>query len=257
MIDVGFPLQANLSTLEFEYGKDVFGPKTEKQHLDDIRRSLSDPHVDGPDIVYAVAMDIGKEKDRQDLIERNLLYGAMIFEKGRVGKESVRSQGHVHAISPSCNDSTCEVYEIWQGAAYIYMQETTEDDPGRCYAVYGLPGDVIIVPPHWAHCTINADPSQAMLFGAWCVRDYGFDYTGVRAHQGVAYYPQVQKDGIDFVANPMYHAQPIQVVKTRAYLELGLQGQVPIYTQYEQDPNRFAFITHPDIAKDVWKNYHF
>lgn len=48
----------------------------------------------------------------------------MIFGDGIVGEEPVRSQGHIHVISPSCNASTCEVYEIWLGEAYIYMQET-------------------------------------------------------------------------------------------------------------------------------------
>lgn len=254
-IDPGFSIQADLSNLEFQYGDGTFGPQTEKRRLDAIRQSLSDPDVDGPDIVYAVAMDVGKEKDREDLIKRNLLYGAMIFEKGTVGKEPVRSQGQVHASSPSCNDSTCEVYEIWAGAAYIYMQQTTADDPGKCMAVYGEPGDIIIVPPHWAHCTINADPSEPMLFGAWCVRDYGFDYTGVRAHHGVAYYPTIKQDTIEFVANPMYHAQPIEIQKARNYPEFGLEKGVPIYTQYEQDPNRFEFVTNPTKYEKLWKEY--
>ena len=54
------------------------------------------------------------------------------------------------------------------------MQEYAGDDPGRCFAVHARTKDVVIV-PRVAHCTINADPSRAMLFGAWCVRDYGFD----------------------------------------------------------------------------------
>ena len=31
MINAGFEIKPNLETLEFEYGKDVFGPKTEKR----------------------------------------------------------------------------------------------------------------------------------------------------------------------------------------------------------------------------------
>ena len=93
------------------------------------------------------------------------------------------------------------------------------------------------------------------LFGAWCVRDYGFDYTGVRAHHGVAYYPTIKQDTIEFVANPMYHAQPIEIQKARNYPEFGLEKGVPIYTQYEQDPNRFEFVTNPTKYEKLWKEY--
>lgn len=254
-MNTGFDIQANMDKLEFDYGSDVFGPKTEKRYLNDIRQSLSNPDVDGPEIVYAVAMDVGKEKDKEDLIKRNLLYGAMIFQKGVVGDEPVRSQGHIHAISASCNASTCEVYEIWSGSAYIYMQESGKDNPGKCYAVYGKTGDVIIVPPGWVHCTINADYTQPMLFGAWCVRDYGFEYKEVRSHGGVAYFPKVKGGKIEFVPNANYNTSTIEVKNAREYPEFNLKKGIPIYTQYENNNNLFEFVTNPLTAKEIWENY--
>ena len=122
-LNTGMNLSVDLDKMEFIYDVATTGPLTEKRRLDDIRASLSDPNAEGPSIVYAVAMDVAKKKHMQDLIDRNLLYGAMIFEKGVIGEEPVRSQGHIHAVSASCNASTCEVYEIWAGEAYIYMQE--------------------------------------------------------------------------------------------------------------------------------------
>lgn len=254
-MNTGFDIKADTDNMEFIYGKDVFGPITEKRKLDDIRQSLSDPNVDGPEYVYAVAMDVGKEKDKEDLIKRNLLYGAMIFGDGIVGEEPVRSQGHIHVISPSCNASTCEVYEIWLGEAYIYMQETAKDDPGRCYAVHAKEGDVVIVPPGWAHCTINADPKVPMLFGAWCVRDYGFDYEDVREHKGVAYFPKVRNDEIIFEKNKNYKETQLVVKEARTYEEFGLKAGVPIYTQYEENKEMFTFVTNPTVADEIWKNY--
>ena len=64
-MNTGFDIKADTDNMEFIYGKDVFGPITEKRKLDDIRQSLSDPNVDGPEYVYAVAMDVGKEKDKE------------------------------------------------------------------------------------------------------------------------------------------------------------------------------------------------
>lgn len=99
-----------------------------------------------------------------------------------------------------------KVYEIWSGKAVIYMQETAEDDPGRCFAVYAGPGDVVIVPPKWAHATISADPDQPLTFGAWCDREYGFEYDEVRAHHGLACYPVLNdKNELTWQQNKHYH----------------------------------------------------
>lgn len=50
-MNTGFDIKADTDNMEFIYGKDVFGPITEKRKLDDIRQSLSDPNVDGPEYV--------------------------------------------------------------------------------------------------------------------------------------------------------------------------------------------------------------
>lgn len=252
----GFDIAVDEEQLTFIYGDTVFGPPVERRHLDDIRSSLRNPETEGPDIPYVVAMDVGKKKDSLDLEQRFLLYGAMIYSKGSFGKEPVRSQGHIHAVSPSCSSSTAEVYEVWGGRAIIYMQETAQDIPGKCYAVSAEAGEVVIVPPGWAHYTVNADPDRNMTFGAWCIRDYGFDYEQVRAHGGLAYFPILNENKkIFWETNPRYHALPVVEKKARAYSEFGLASGVPIYTQYEQDPECFHFVTQPAIAQQLWEQF--
>ena len=162
MIHPGFDIRPTEQPMGFAYGPGVFGPEVELRALNAIRKSLRDPDCEGPDPVYSIAMDVGRSCDREALLKRNLLYGAVTYAGGRRGREPVRSQGHVHAVSPSCGLSTPEVYEIWAGTAVIYMQEHDGDDPGRCFAVEALPGQVVIVPPGWAHATISADPEQPL-----------------------------------------------------------------------------------------------
>ncbi|MCR1899121.1 glucose-6-phosphate isomerase [Irregularibacter muris] len=251
----GFNIQVDLDNLEFIYGDGVFGPKTEKRKLNDIRESLSDPNVSGPEIIYAVAMDVGKEENREDLINRNLLYGAMIFQGGTIGDEPIRSQGHVHAISKSCNCSTPEVYEIWSGEACIYMQEYATDNPGRCFAVHAQAGQIVIVPPGWAHCTINDSIDEPMLFGAWCIRDYGFEYKDIRAHNGIAFYPKVRNEKILFEQNSKYTDTILEIKEARDYPEFKLKQGIPIYTQYEKNHNLFSFVTQPQLFRDIWKGF--
>lgn len=251
----GFDIKPIYDPLGFEYGKGVFGPKVENRRLDDIRASLKNPNCDGPDILYSIAMDVGRDFDRNKMLERNLLYGVVTYAKGQIGNEPVRSQGHIHGISKSCGSSTCEVYEIWTGQAYIYMQESAKDNPGRCYAILAKPGDVVIVPPYWAHATIVADISQNLTFGAWCVRDYCFDYKDVRAHQGVAFFPVVENSRIQFVRNENYNVEHCIVKRPREYTEFHIEKGISIYEQFIKDPDKFLFVSRPELAKDKWVNF--
>lgn len=142
--DKGIDIGITENPLGFIYGKDVFGPTVENRWLDDIRSSLLDPKCEGPDIVYSIAMDVGKTVHKALLQKQHLLFGVVAYAKGSLGMEPIRSQGHIHKVSPFSQWSTPEVYEIWNGEAVIYMQESATDEPGRCYAVYAQPGDVVV-----------------------------------------------------------------------------------------------------------------
>ncbi|MCC5839703.1 MAG: glucose-6-phosphate isomerase [Opitutales bacterium] len=254
--DPGFDIRPTLRPLGFTYGPGVFGPECETRRLDAIRPSLRDPDCAGPDPVYAIAMDVGTESQRADLLERNLLYGAVAYAAGRLGNEPVRSQGHVHAISPSCGASTAELYEIWSGRAIILMQESDGDDPGRCFAVAASPGETVVVPPAWAHATISADPHHPLVFGAWCVRDFGFDYTGVRAHGGLAWFPLLEGDRIRWERNPRYpHSRPLIEKTPEPYTALGLRPRVPIWRQYLEDPEAVMWVPSPERAAAHWPGF--
>ena len=91
----GFDIESREKDMEFVYGPDVFGPKPEKRTLEAIRSSLQDPSCTGPEILYSIVMDVGRKQDHTAITERNLLYGAVTYAKGTLGKEPVRSQGHV------------------------------------------------------------------------------------------------------------------------------------------------------------------
>jgi glucose-6-phosphate isomerase, archaeal len=176
----------------FQYGSNVFGPEVENRTLDSIRKSLRDPNCSGPDPVYSIAMDVGKKEHLPILKQHHLLYGAVTYAAGRLGEEPVRSQGHIHKVSSHSKWSTPEVYEIWSGLAIIYMQETAQDNPGRCYAVMASTRRCGDSTPNWAHATISANPLKPLTFGAWCDRDYGFEYDDVRAHKGLAWFPVIK-----------------------------------------------------------------
>ncbi|CAH6636577.1 glucose-6-phosphate isomerase family protein [Pseudocitrobacter vendiensis] len=255
MTNFGVDMAVHSSPLGFSYGNDVTGPMPEIRTLDQIRPSLRDPQCEGPEEVYAIAMDVARMQDRAELEKRMLLFGVVTYAAGTLGEEPIRSQGHVHRISLHSGWSPPELYEIWQGKAIIYMQEYVDDDPGRCFAVLAGPGDKVLVPPGWGHATISASPDEALTFGAWCDREYGFEYDAVRAHKGLAWYPLVQEKQIVWQHNTHYMPGRLQVITPRQYREFGLSDE-PIYQQFIDDPARFQFISRPDKVADLWRNFH-
>lgn len=253
--DPGFVITIVDSPLGFEYGEETFGPMPELRSLDAIRKSLLDPDCNGPDPVYAIAMDVGKIKHRTLLCEKMLLYGVVTYAAGKLGNEPVRSQGHIHAVSAHSGWSPPELYEIWSGRAIVYMQESAGDDPGRCFAVSVEPGEIVLVPPGWAHCTISAASDRPLTFGAWCDREYGFEYDGVRSHHGLAWYPVWEKGVIKWHKNPRYHESRLVEKKPENYEPLGIQKGIPIYTQFERNPDAVQFISDPGLRKGQWQDF--
>lgn len=252
----GFDIQPTFNPLGFTYGNGVFGPQTELRTLDSIRKSLLNPDCSGPEIVYSIAMDVGKLEHKPYLIERNLLFGVVTYAPGRLGNEPVRSQGHIHKKARGNKMSPPEIYEIWTGKAIIYMQEFADDNPGRCFAVEALPGDVVIVPPDWAHATISADPLEPLTFGAWCDRNYGFEYDGVRAHKGLAWFPVLDKENqINWISNKNYHFSELSIKKPSDYSNLGIKTGEPIYTSFERNRDTFLYVAEPELKKKYWDNF--
>jgi glucose-6-phosphate isomerase len=254
--DFGLPITFDRNKMDFHYGVGMFGPRPEYRTLDAIRPSLRDPHCSGPDPVYSIAMDVGRERDLAELKKRMLLFGIVVYAAGRLGDEPVRSQGHVHAISPHSRWSAPELFEIWEGRAIIYGQEKSGDDPGRCIAVDAGPGDKVVVPPGWAHFVANADPHSTMIFAAWCDRQYGFDYAQMRAHNGLAWFPLIDVGGkITWESNPNYSPSKLQTRKARDYPELGLTRSIPIYEYLDVDPEATQWVSEPARLSHLWPNF--
>lgn len=256
LTNTGLDLTIDEFSLDFEYGAGVRGPAPEFRTLDAIRPSLMDPQCSGPEILYSIAMDVRRHEDEASLTADHLLFGVVAYAAGQLGREPVRSQGHVHAIAPHSGWSPPELFEIWEGQAIIYAQERVTDDPGRCIAVTAGPGEKVVVPPGWAHAVINADTRRRMVFGAWCDRQYGFDYIGVRAHGGLAHFPVVEADGtIGWIANGRYQHSEVQVRGSRSYPELDLDLQTALYAMYRSNPESVKWVAQPQRFANLWDKF--
>jgi glucose-6-phosphate isomerase, archaeal len=255
--DPGLGIHFDPQGFRFTYDAGVFGPpKVELRRLDAIRASLHDPQCSGPDPVYAIAMGVGRDEHAVELKRRMLLYGVVAYAKGRLGNGPVRSQGHIHAIAPHCGWSTPELVEIWEGNAIVYLQKVVADDPEYCVALEAGPGDLVVIPPSWAHCIINADPESEMVFGAFCDREYAFVYDDVRRRGGLAWFAQFGSENkIEWIPNPSYRRSALTIRSARSYPEFRLDRDRPIYEQFAKDPKRLQWVSEPAIYADLWENF--
>lgn len=251
----GFEIEADHQNMTFKYGPDVFGPVCEQRGLDAIRKSLLDHDAKGPDPVYSIVMNVGRKEDREEIEKHHLCFGVVTYAKGQIGNEPVRSQGHIHALSKICNSSTCEVYEIYEGKAIIYMQESGSDEAGRCYAITANPGDVVAVPPGWVHATVSADPNQYMTFGSWSIEDYAFDYVDVRAHAGIAFYPILEDGSIKWIRNEHYHSGVLHECNAADRPMLDIWTDEPIYTQFVKNHDAYELVYAPEKYEAYWRKF--
>jgi glucose-6-phosphate isomerase len=112
----GLDLALDGEALALAFGSDVVHPDGERRHLSDVRATLADPGACGPDHLYTIYMDVCRVPDHAALVDQLALYGAVVYNHGRLGRERLRSQGHRHSRKLGTSRAI-EVYEFWTATA--------------------------------------------------------------------------------------------------------------------------------------------
>ena len=113
-----------------------------------------------------------------------------------------------------------------------------------------------LMPPGWAHYVVNADTNSQLIFGACCDRQYGFDYTQMRAHHGLAWLPVFSDGGeIAWDANPNYLASTLGRRKARNYPELGLSTTLPIHESFRLHSESVQWASDPERFTALWRDF--
>ncbi|MDO9634374.1 MAG: glucose-6-phosphate isomerase, partial [Paludibacter sp.] len=106
------------------------------------------------------------------------------------------------------------------------------------------------------HATISADPLVPLTFGAWCDREYGFDYDEVRAHKGLAWFPVLNDlNEIEWMSNQNYEESKLIEKSPRIYTEFGIIPGKSIYAQFEADHAKFDFVPKPYLVENLWLDF--
>jgi len=106
----------------------------------------------------------------QPEVEGHINFGVTTVYPGKVGKEYHLTRGHYHA-----KENAAELYIGLTGEGIMIMQ--TKD--GQVVNLPIRPGDVVYVPPFWAHRTVNIGKEKLSFFFAY-PSDAGHDYEVIR-----------------------------------------------------------------------------
>jgi glucose-6-phosphate isomerase, archaeal len=250
MIDLasfaGFPVRMDPATLTLAFGEGVTTAPAQVRRLDDVRSLLRDPRSEGPEHLYTIYMDIRVPGVADTLRANRLGYGAVVYNSGALGREALRSQGHVHSVAPDTGVGYSELYEFWHGRGLVYMQDSATADVSDVIVVEAGPGDKVAIPPGWAHATVNVGEGP-MAFGAVYALDAELLYDPLRRLQGTAHY--VLADGT-LEPNPRYaKVPPARRASAHLIPECGVLPGRPAMTG---DLERLDFVSRPERYPALW-----
>ena len=251
MIDLlqlaGFPVQLDPGSLTLAFGPGISTAPQTVRRLDEVRPLLRDPLASGPDHLYTIYMDVRVPGRTEALRALGLGYGAVVYNHGSLGAEALRSQGHVHATPAATGVAYSEIYEFWHGRGLVYMQDSATAFVSDVIVVEAGPGDKVVIPPGWAHATVNLGDSP-MAFGAIYALDAQLLYKPLRKLQGTAHY--VLADGT-LEPNPRYRTVP-EARRSKPH-EIPAHGIGHGRSALSGDPRLLELVSRPERYPAVWE----
>ena len=256
MIDLtsqaGFPLLLDSDILDVMTPGEVSFIR-ETRTIGELRAILREP-TDLPDLtpVYWNFKLKGAGSAEPDISELGLTFGLVCLPPLKIGKEYVKTHGHYHSVMPGSEIAFPEVYTHYYGESYLYMQRRQKGktfDLDDCVLYRMMPGHSIMIPPGYAHILINPSSEPALTAGLYALEAI-HDYGPIRKMAGGAYYFIEQDEVLKVVPNPRYPELPPlrELLNLEGTRFAPPAGDLPLWSAFIQEPQRFAFITRSHLA---------
>jgi len=188
-------------------------------------------------------------------------YELTLIPPRSIGRECVKTFGHIHHKEPRSNLEWTEVVEVVTGTAHFLLQTLDLDGPDadHVYLIEAKPGQKVLLPPGFDHCTINPS-DEPLLFSDVIALGVSGDYSRFVASRGAAYLEVTDGGAPYFIANPTYRrVAALERVPLTDHPELHLATDLPLYTAFVQtrgadwafllDPRLF-YAAFPDLQRE-------
>lgn len=230
------------------FGDDLSPVRADVRKKSDMLDVLYQGEQDGPGELYYMYRNVRRDKDAGIIEKSGLRYDVTVLMPGLVGEEYIKTAGHYHPQKPGTDYTYPEVYEVLYGRAHYLLQTEPDEDGVDCILVEATAGDKVLIPPGYGHITIN--PGNSLLvMSNWVADSFSSVYGPIRELGGAAYF-ELKSSGEDdrFVVNPRY--RPTPRIMTRPVEDLpdfGLVRGKPMYQAFLEAPEKFAYLTHPEL----------
>jgi glucose-6-phosphate isomerase len=154
----------------------IGGKNPDIRYLHDIKRVLYDQKW------VKTAPNIELYYMYRGLKEKNgTRYDITVIPPKMLGKEFVKTKGHYH-VGPYG-----EIYIVLKGEAIYLMQKEKNGKIEDVYHVKAKKGDYIIIPPDYAHVTINPSKKELKMAN-WVSKKCRSDYGPIEKKGGACYF---------------------------------------------------------------------
>jgi glucose-6-phosphate isomerase, archaeal len=179
-------------------------------------------------------------------------YELTLFPSLKVGREYVKTLGHIHLPDARSGIDHPEICEVVYGRAHFIFMKLNADGTGasETFFVEVRAGEKIIIPPGYDHLTINPGPGP-MLFSDVVALAVGGNYERMKAARGAAYLEVEENARPVFIPNPRHlSVPPLRQVYVKEYPAIGLTASRPLYPTFVETRARdWEFLWQPELFR--------
>ena len=263
MIDLerisGVPMELDDSG-QLTFDPDIVVDEFKVRLLDELTDVAMEPEVcrGSAEVAYYMYNGVFHRDDQPLLNDVPMRYELTLIPPRLMGREFVKTFGHLHSPEPKSGIDYAEVCEVLVGTAHFIFQTLDVAGPAASAAFYAEAqvGQKVLLPPGFDHCTINPGP-EPLLFSDVITLGVSGIYDRFRTTRGAVYLEVANGGEPQFIVNPTYQdVPPLEKIELRDYPHLHLTTDEPLYTAFIQgrgenwpflsDPRRF-WPTFPDL----------
>jgi len=232
------------------FGPEVMVQESKVRLLDELTPVALAPEVcrGSREVVYDMYNGVYRESDAPHLDGVPLRYELTLMPPRRLGREFVKTLGHLHAPEPRSGLGYAEICEVLVGVAHFLFQTLDPSGPDAPLAFYveARAGQKVLIPPGLDHLTINPGP-EPLLFSDVIALGVTGIYDRFKSARGAAYLEVSENGQPRFIPNPHYRAvAPLHRMRLKEHPELDLTDAVPLYTAFVRNKGRnWPFLTDP------------
>ena len=218
---------------------------------------MYDKNAGAPEKLYTLYNDVGRAADKVFLAQHGLRYDVGVMPPLKIGKEHVKTMGHYHSLRPGTDIPYAEVYEIVHGTAHFILQKQDMKDDTIVNDIIWIEareGDRLVMPPDYAHVTINPGPAGLVLANLAAAAG-AHSYSRIVEMGGMAFFDIEDGGKQKLVKNPNYSRAPeIRTISLKRLQDFGVNPDRPIYLSATSEPQRFRFILEPQDYVELFDN---